>query len=168
MWFRLVTLTLFALPLLAQTPATQFTVVSDVQYCIGGGKPLLMDVFLPKNRIRTPTPAVLWIHGGGWERGDKNGNSGAQLLANEGFVTASLFYHLSGDSPFPADQSVRMADAYRRIGLAVEFIAVKNAGHDFEHVGDAPISPSVEIIHQRTIDFFKHYLVSAPSVRTKH
>jgi hypothetical protein len=51
MWFRLVTLTLFALPLLAQTPA-QFTVVSDVQYCTSGGKPLLMDVFLPKNRIR--------------------------------------------------------------------------------------------------------------------
>src|SRR5262249_39277048 len=49
------------------------------------------------------TPAVLWIHGGGWERGDKNGNSGAQLLAREGFVTASIFYRLSGDSPFPAD-----------------------------------------------------------------
>jgi acetyl esterase/lipase len=67
MWFRLVTLTLFALPLLAQIPAAQFTVVSDVQYCTSGGKPLLMDVFLPKNRIRTPTPAVLWIHGGGWQ-----------------------------------------------------------------------------------------------------
>ena len=50
----------------------------------------------------TPTPAVLWIHGGGWERGDKNGNSGAQFLANAGFVTASLSYRLSGDSPFPA------------------------------------------------------------------
>ena len=62
-----------------------------------------MDLFIPKHRTRTPTPAILWIHGGGWERGDKNGNSGALLLANEGFVTASLFYRLSGDSPFPAD-----------------------------------------------------------------
>jgi acetyl esterase/lipase len=300
MRFPLIALTLFAFPLLAQTPAPQFTVVSDVQYCTGAGKPLLMDVFLPKSRIRTPTPAVLWIHGGGWERGDKNGNSGAQLLANQGFVTASLFYRLSGDSPFPADiedckcairflranatkfgidpdrigvagasagghlaelvatadrsarlegdggwqnvsskvqaasayygasdftvgamqfqhhtgqvivklfrgtekekpelyrkaspifyvskeapplllvhgeeddlvpfdQSARMADAYRRLGLPVEFIAVENAGHDFEHVGEAPISPSVETIHQRTIDFFKHYLVSVPSTRT--
>jgi hypothetical protein len=25
--------------------------ISDAQYCTGGGKPLLMDVFLPKNRI---------------------------------------------------------------------------------------------------------------------
>jgi len=60
-----------------------------------------MDLFIPKHRTRTPTPAILWIHGGGWERGDKNGNSGALLLANEGFVTASLFYRLGGDSPFP-------------------------------------------------------------------
>lgn len=301
MGFRLVALTLFALPLLAQTPAPQFTVVSDVQYCTGAGKPLLMDVFLPKNPIHTPTPAVLWIHGGGWERGDKNGNSGAQLLANEGFVTASLFYRLSGDSPFPADiedckcalrflranatkygidpdrigvagasagghlaelvatadqsaglegkggwqnvpskvqaasayygasdftvgamqfqqhtgqvivklfrgtekekpelyrkaspifyvskddpplllvhgeeddlvpfdQSIKMAETYRRMGLPVEFIAVKNAGHDFQHVGDAPISPSVETIHQKTIEFFKQYLVSTNSKRTE-
>jgi len=301
MRFHFLRLILFLTPLAAQTPEPRFTVLPDVQYCTGGGKPLLMDVFVPQHRTRTPTPAVLWIHGGGWERGDKNGNSGAQLLADEGFVTASLFYRLSGDSPFPADiedckcairflranaakygidpdrvgvagasagghlaelvatadqsaglegnggwqnvsskvqaasayygvsdftvgatqfqhhtglvvlklfrgtekdkpelyrkaspifyvskddpplllvhgekddlvpfdQSVRMAEAYRRAALSVEFIAVKNAGHDFEQVGDAPVSPSVEAIRQRTIDFFERNLVSAPADRTK-
>lgn len=286
-------LILFAFPLTAQAPEPQFSVISDVQYCTGGGKPLLMDVFIPKRRNRTPTPAILWIHGGGWERGDKNGNSGAQFLANEGFVTASLFYRLSGDSPFPADiedckcairflranatkygidpdriglagasagghlaelaatadqaaglegvggwqsisskvqavsayygasdftvganqfqhhsgqvivklfrgtekekpdlyrqaspifyvskddpplllvqgedddlvpfdQSVRMADAYRQAGLQVELIPVKHAGHDFQQVGPVPISPSVEIIRQKTIEFFKNSLL---------
>jgi acetyl esterase/lipase len=276
----------------AQSSGDGFTVISDVQYCTGGGKPLLMDLFMPKRRKRTPTPAVLWIHGGGWERGDKNGNSGAQLLAGAGFVTASLFYRLSGDSPFPADiedckcairflranaprygidpnrigvagasagghlaelvatadqsaglegdggwqnvsssvqaasayygvsdftvgamqfqhhtgqvvvklfrgtekdkpelyrkaspifyvskdgpplllahgeeddlvpfdQSARMAEAYRRLGLTVEFIAVKHAGHDFQQVGEAPVSPTVEAIHQKMIDFFRRYL----------
>ena len=280
--------------LAVQSPESQFTTISDVQYCKGGGKPLLMDVFIPQHRLRTPTPAVLWIHGGGWERGDKNGNSGALLLANEGFVTASLFYRLSGDSPFPADiedckcairflranatkygidpdrigvagasagghlaeliatadesaglegeggwqnvsskvqaasayygvsdftvgamqfqhhtgqvvlklfrgtekdkpqlyraaspilyvsrgdpplflahgeqddlvpfdQSIRMAEAYRRLGLPVEFIAVKNAGHDFEQVGANSVSPSVEEIHHKTIAFFKQHLVA--------
>jgi acetyl esterase/lipase len=296
MWFRFASLILIVLPLAAQTPDPQFTVVPDVQYCTGGGKPLLMDVFIPKHRNGTPTPAVLWIHGGGWERGDKSGNSGAQFLADAGFVTASLSYRLSGDSPFPAavedckcairflrasapkygidpvrigaagssagghlaellatadqsaglegdggwqnvsskvqaaasyygvsdltvpfpqdtvrvivkffrgtekekpelyrkaspilyvskddpplllvhgekddgvpfDQSVRMAETYRRVRLPVEFIAVKNAGHDFQHIGNAPISPSVEVIHQRTVDFFKRYLVSDPSTR---
>lgn len=298
MWFRFLGLSLFMLAraaqIMAQTTEPQFNVVSDVQYCTGGKSPLLMDVFIPKQRNGTPTPAVLWIHGGGWERGDKSGNSGAQFLANGGFVTASLSYRLSGDSPFPAaiedckcairflrasapkygidpdrigvagssagghlaelvatadesaglegnggwqnvsskvqaaasyygvsdlttqfppetvqvivkffrgtekekpqlyrraspifyvskddpplllahgenddgvpfDQSVRMAKAYRRLGLSVEFIAVRNAGHDFLHIGNAPISPSIEIVHQRTVDFFKRYLVSAPS-----
>lgn len=117
MWFRagVLTLVLAVSPLSAQSPErSPFTVISDIQYCSGAGKPLLLDVFVPTHRVRTPTPAVLWIHGGGWERGDKNGNSGAQLLAREGFVTASLFYRLSGDSPFPAD---RPRDRSTRSGM---------------------------------------------------
>ena len=293
MWLRLSAVLLLSLPLTGQSPDEPYTVVSDVRYCTGGGQPLLMDVFLPKQRNRTPTPAVLWIHGGGWERGDKNGNSGAVLLAKEGFVTASLFYRLSGDWPFPADiedcecavrylranaakygidpdrigvagasagghlaelvatapasaglegnggwqnvsssvqaaaayygasdftvgamqfqhhtgkviiklfrgtekekpqlyrqaspifyvskdspplflahgeeddlvpfeQSVHMADAYRTLGRPVDFIAVKNAGHDFEQVGASPVAPSVDEIHRKTIEFFKRYLL---------
>jgi dipeptidyl aminopeptidase/acylaminoacyl peptidase len=69
-----------------------------------------------------------------------------------------LLVHGEKDSDVPFEQSVRMAEAYHRLHLSSEFIAVKNAGHDFEHVGNAPISPSVESIHQRTIDFFKGYL----------
>jgi hypothetical protein len=34
----------------------------------------------------------------------------------------------------PFDQSVRMAEEYRRVGLPVEFIAVKNAGRDLQHI----------------------------------
>jgi acetyl esterase/lipase len=79
-----------------------YVTVSDIQYCTGAGKPLLMDIFVPEKPLRRPAPAVLWLHGGGWERGDKNGNSGALLLAENGFVTASIYYRLSGDSPFPA------------------------------------------------------------------
>lgn len=276
----------------AQTPQQQYKVISDVRYCNGGGKPLLMDIFIPMLRSKTPTPAVLWLHGGGWERGDKNGNSGALMLADAGFVTASIFYRLSGDSPFPADiqdckcairylranaktygidpnrigvagasagghlaelvataddkaglegdggwqnvssrvqaasayygvsdftvgarefqhhtgkvvlklfrgdekekpelykqaspmmhvskddpplllahgeqddlvpfdQSVDMAKAYESLGLKVEFIPVRNAGHDFEQVGPDAISPPISEIHQRTISFFKRYL----------
>ena len=82
---------------------SDYTVVADLQYCTGAGKPLLMDVFVPRTRIHDPTPAVLWLHGGGWERGDKNGNSGARFLASAGFVTASIYYRLSDEAKFPAD-----------------------------------------------------------------
>jgi acetyl esterase/lipase len=301
MLYRFVLFVLVAFPLAAQVPLPQgqFTVVSDVQYCTGGGKPLLMDVFVPKSRLRTPAPAVLWIHGGGWQRGGKNGNSGAVLLANEGFVTASLSYRLSDEAPFPADiedckcairflranaakygidpdqigvagasagghlaelvatadqsaglegdggwpntssrvqaaaayygvsdftvgamqfqhhtgevviklfrgtekekpelyrkaspityvskgdpplflthgvrddlvpfdQSVRMAEAYRQAGLTVEFVEVANAGHDFEHMHGPRMSPSLETINQKLIDFFKRYLGSGSAAR---
>ena len=270
-----------------------FHVIGDIQYCTGGGQPLLMDVFVPGQRLRTPTPAVLWLHGGGWERGDKNGSSGAELLVAQGFVTASIFYRLSGDWPFPADiedckcairylhanaekygidparigiagasaggqlamlvamadekaglegaggwpnvssrvkavsswygptdftvgatefehhtgralvklfrgtlaekpedyrraspityvsvsspplllvqgdkdemvpydQALRMKQRYESVGATVEFISVQNAGHDFKAAANLPISPSIEEIHQRTIDFFKKYLL---------
>ena len=43
----------------------------------------------------------------------------------------------------------------------------ENGGHDFEQVGDAPVFPAVEVIHQKTIDFFQRYLVSAPWMRTE-
>ena len=82
---------------------SDYTVVANVQYCTAAGKPLLMDVFVPRQRIRPLTPAVLWLHGGGWERGDKNGSSGARFLASAGFVAASIYYRLSGEATFPAD-----------------------------------------------------------------
>lgn len=291
--FALLASLLFALPVTAQRPGRPFDLLADVQYCTGGGHPLLMDVFLPQHRNRTPTPAVLFIHGGGWQMGDKRQNTMlAQALAREGFATASIDYRLSGEAPFPAqiedckcavrflranaakygidpqrigvagpsagghlaelvatagqsaglegeggwpnvssqvqaaaawfgvsdftvgarqfdhhtgqpviklfrgtekdkpdlyhkaspityvskdapplllahgeedelvpfDQSVRMADAYRKAGLTVEFIAVKNAGHGFQPAGSPP-SPSPEEIRERTVEFFRKYLL---------
>ena len=100
---------------IAETPQPLYKIVSDVQYCTDGGKPLLMDLFIPLPQPKAPRPAVLWLHGGGWERGDKNGNSGAIMLADAGFATASIFYRLSGDSPFPADiQDCKCAIRYLR------------------------------------------------------
>jgi len=52
-------------------PCDAYTVIADVQYCTGSGKPLLMDISIPRKRLHPLTPPVLWLHGGGWERGDK-------------------------------------------------------------------------------------------------
>jgi dipeptidyl aminopeptidase/acylaminoacyl peptidase len=76
--------------------------------------------------------------------------------------------HGEKDDGVPFEQSVRMDKAYLRAGLPVEFVKVHNAGHDFQHVGDDPITPSVENIHEKTVEFFRHYLSSADStVATK-
>jgi dipeptidyl aminopeptidase/acylaminoacyl peptidase len=76
-----------------------------------------------------------------------------------------LLVHGENDDGVPFDQSVRMAAAYRRIGLTVDFIPVKNAGHDFQHAGNTPISPSVEIIHERTVEFFRRNLAHSPDLQ---
>jgi acetyl esterase/lipase len=72
-------------------PTADYSVAADIQYCTGDGKPLLMDVFMPRKRVQEKLPAILWLHGGGWERGDKNGSSGARFLAEAGFITASIY-----------------------------------------------------------------------------
>jgi dipeptidyl aminopeptidase/acylaminoacyl peptidase len=69
-----------------------------------------------------------------------------------------LLVHGERDEGVPFEQSVRMAEAYRRLGLAIDLIAVKNAGHDFQPTGSDPMSPSVDVVHQNTIEFFRRYL----------
>jgi acetyl esterase/lipase len=51
-----------------------------------------------------PFPVVVWIHGGGWERGDHRlrGNSPAESLLTRGFAVASISYRLSSEAVFPA------------------------------------------------------------------
>jgi acetyl esterase/lipase len=70
-----------------------------------------------------------------------------------------LLAHGDKDEMVPYDQALRMKRRYESHGLTVEFISVRNAGHDFAAVGDRPISPSIEEIHQRTIEFFKQQLL---------
>jgi len=74
-----------------------------------GFRPLLLDLYLPA--AGPPPPLVLFLHGGGWLRGDRAligpGFAGWQpgplaLLAAEGFAVASADYRLSGEARFPA------------------------------------------------------------------
>ena len=76
-------------------------VVSDIQYCTGAGKPLLMDLFVPEMPVRTPTPVVLWLDSRGKEKSEKE-DAAASLFTNEGFVTATISYRSSEVAPFPA------------------------------------------------------------------
>jgi acetyl esterase/lipase len=74
------------------------TVTYDVQYGEADGVPLLLDILTPDPLPTTPLPAVVWIHGGGWEAGDKRldlGESLGPLLVRNGFISLSINYRLS-------------------------------------------------------------------------
>lgn len=88
-----------------------------------GFRPLQLDLYLHEDRSRSkPRPLILWVHGGGWSRGDARG-SGAfadfpavlAMVAARGYVVASVDYRLSGEARFPAQiQDVKAAIRYLR------------------------------------------------------
>ena len=53
-------------------------------------------------KTQDPMPVLVWIHGGGWQAGNKEG--GIQKLApfaERGYFCASIEYRLSGEAVFP-------------------------------------------------------------------
>jgi len=73
----------------------------DVEYSRADGKPLLLDLYLPETPSKEPLPLVVWIHGGGWIAGSKEGCP-AVFLVPKGYVVASLNYRLADEAKFPA------------------------------------------------------------------
>lgn len=69
------------------------TVKKDIPYVPGGHKRQVLDVYAPEGGKNLPV--MFWIHGGGWQTGDK---SGVQLkpkaFAEKGFIFVSTNYRL--------------------------------------------------------------------------
>ncbi len=75
----------------------------DITYCTVGGVELKMNMYFPKNTTE-PTPLVIYIHGGGWIKGDKTSRVGmtdVPALLEAGFTVASLNYRLGPEYQFP-------------------------------------------------------------------
>src|SRR5436305_12322843 len=76
--------------------------VRDVAYVEGGGPRQTLDLYLDQNATG-PLPLVVWVHGGGWQAGSKEGAGPARLvLLGKGYHVASINYRLSQQAPFPA------------------------------------------------------------------
>ena len=74
----------------------------DVAYVENGHERQKLDLFLPE-KTEDPLPLIIWIHGGGWQNGSKEGCPPLrQGFVQRGYAVASLNYRLSGDAIFPA------------------------------------------------------------------
>jgi acetyl esterase/lipase len=91
-------------------------------------KPLLADVYVPEGA--GPFPAVLVIHGGGWESGDRDQvKSIAKRLASRGFVAVNVTYRLVPEAIFPAQlQDVQQAVLWTRANAQRFHIDPKRIG----------------------------------------
>lgn len=73
----------------------------DIEYARVGEQVLKLDLHLPP-ASSTPAPLIVWVHGGGWRSGSKNGVPLAPLVAR-GWAIASVEYRLTPVAPFPAN-----------------------------------------------------------------
>jgi acetyl esterase/lipase len=88
----------FGTPLFAQ-PATPTH--ADLAYGVHASQRL--DLYMP-HLDGGPAPLVVWIHGGGWQNGDKFPMNATFLrsLRDAGFAVASINYRLTADAAYPA------------------------------------------------------------------
>lgn len=78
------------------------TTKKGVVYGSASGMSLTVDIYTP-NGVSAPTPAVMFIHGGGFHGGSSNGVADESLvLAKHGVAVVAVNYRLSGTAIFPA------------------------------------------------------------------
>jgi acetyl esterase/lipase len=87
----------------------------DIVYGKAGGVELKLDLARPASG-KGPFPAVVWLHGGGWQAGSKSDNRVAiRKLAEQGYVAASVEYRFAPRFPFPAQiEDAKCAVRYLR------------------------------------------------------
>ena len=68
---------------------------ADVPYLKNGHPRHVLDIYTPEKQARNSLPVVFWIHGGGWQTGDKGDVSlKPKVLAERGMIFVSTNYRL--------------------------------------------------------------------------
>lgn len=75
---------------------------ADIAYATIGDRTLSLDVYAPTEMPENPIPAIVWVHGGGWRGGSKNGIGRPAPILARGYGLVSVEYRLSGEALFPA------------------------------------------------------------------
>jgi acetyl esterase/lipase len=112
---------LIAVAFLSDAPAQD--VKRNIPYAEPGHERQVLDVYAPPNAKNLPV--VFWIHGGGWQTGDKTGvQLKPQFFVDKGFVFVSTNYRLL--------PSVDMATIVRDVAKSIRWVH----DHIAEHGGD--------------------------------
>ena len=73
----------------------------DLQYVPDGDRSQTLDLYLPETASDKPLPLIVWIHGGGWSGGSKDGCPAVGYV-HQGYAAASVEYRFSQKAVFPA------------------------------------------------------------------
>lgn len=68
---------------------------ADISYVENGHERQVLDIYTPEERNDAKLPVMFWIHGGGWQAGDKGDVAlKPKVLTDRGFVFVSTNYRL--------------------------------------------------------------------------
>jgi acetyl esterase/lipase len=93
----------------------------DVRIGNAGTRPIYTSIAVPKILPQAPVPVMVYIHGGGWNHGDRKQAlaSICNYVTKRGYIGVSLDYRLTPEAPFPAQiQDVKLAIRYLRAHAA--------------------------------------------------
>ena len=81
-----------------------YRTVRNQDYVGEGNQRQMLDLFLPRGKSDKPRPLVVYIHGGGWRAGSKEGGFGRlrPFLEETGFAGAAINYRLTNEASWPA------------------------------------------------------------------
>ncbi|MCP4262157.1 MAG: alpha/beta hydrolase [Planctomycetes bacterium] len=86
----------FVLPfLMLCSGASAQKLTSDIPYVENGHERHVLDIYTPEKPAAKPLPVMFWIHGGGWQAGDKSDVAlKSKVLTERDFVFVSTNYRL--------------------------------------------------------------------------
>jgi len=77
------------------TRAIAQKLTADIPYVANGHARQVLDIYTPQEPAQKPLPVMFWIHGGGWQAGDKSDVAlKPKVLTERGFVFVSTNYRL--------------------------------------------------------------------------
>jgi acetyl esterase/lipase len=110
-----------ALPILFLcNPVNAQKLTSDIPYVENGHQRQVLDIYTPENPSGGSLPVMFWIHGGGWQVGDKSDVAlKPKVLSERGFVFVSTNYRLLPE----VEMDVLIRDVARAFGWVHRNIA---------------------------------------------
>jgi arylformamidase len=92
--FRLTAAVILPL-LMASSFASAQKLTADISYVENGHKRHVLDIYTSEKKTDKKLPVMFWIHGGGWQVGDKSDVAlKPKVLTERGFVVVSTNYRL--------------------------------------------------------------------------
>lgn len=112
-----------------------------------------LDVYAPSSACRRgrKTPVVMWVHGGGYARGDKASQIArkVKLFTTKGWVFVSVNYRLTNPG---APRTARYPDHFRDVAAAVAWVRsnVSRSGGDHTRIALLGHSAGADIVSNVT------------------